>query len=106
MTKSILVGLTLGLSLCSCAQIPAADATSPSAPVADATSPEHCDASKATAAVGQPPTAEVQEQARAGAGAELVRVLKHDQPITKEFRVGRLNLVLDAQGLIASVNCS
>ena len=40
------------------------------------------------------------------AGAKVVRTLRHDQAITKEYRVGRLNLVLDASGRIASVNCS
>ncbi|MGH8027659.1 MAG: I78 family peptidase inhibitor [Pseudoxanthomonas sp.] len=99
--------LVLGLALSACAQVPAADNTaSPPAPVADPTAPAHCDASKALDAIGQAPTPETQEQARTSAGAETVRVLRHDQPITKEYRVGRLNLVLDAEGRIASINCS
>ena len=40
------------------------------------------------------------------ARAEVARVLRHNQPITKEFRMGRLNLVLDAEGRIARINCS
>ena len=97
MARSIILVPGLILSLSACAQIPA--------PVADA-APAHCDAGKAADAVGQLPTPETQERARTRAGAEVVRVLRHNQPITKEFRVGRLNLVLDAEGRIASVNCS
>jgi hypothetical protein len=94
------------LSLSACAQIPApAGTASPPAPVADATAPAHCDAGMASDVVGQLPTPETQERARTSAGAEVVRVLRHDQPITEEFSAGRLNLGLDAEGRIASVNC-
>ena len=107
MARSIVVVLGLILSLSACAQIPApADAASPPTSSAEATAPAHCDAGKASEAVGQLPTPETQERARTRAGAEVVRVLRHNQPITKEFRVGRLNLVLDAEGRIASINCS
>ena len=107
MARSIVLVPGLILSLSACAQIPAAaDTASPSTPDAAATVPAHCDAGKASEVVGQLPTPETQERARTRAGAEVVRVLRHNQPITKEFRVGRLNLVLDAEGRIASVNCS
>jgi hypothetical protein len=103
----LLVAPVLVLALSACAQVPASDsAAPPPAPAVDATSSAHCDAGKAADAVGQLPTPETQERARTDAGAEIVRVLRHDQPITKEFRMGRLNLVLDAEGKIASVNCS
>ena len=97
----LLVAPALAWALSACAQVPA-----PPAPAIDATSSAHCDAGKIADAVGQLPTPETQERARTAAGAEIVRVLRHNQPITKEFRVGRLNLVLDAEGKIASVNCS
>lgn len=108
MARSIVLVLGLILSLSACAQIPAAadTASSPTPAIANAAAPTHCDAGKASDAVGQLPTPETQERARTSAGAEVVRVLRHNQPITKEFRVGRLNLVLDAEGRIASVNCS
>jgi hypothetical protein len=107
MARSIVLVPSLILSLSACAQIPAPAVTpAPPAPVADATAPAHCTASQASDAVGQLPTPETQERARTRAGAEVVRVLRHNQPITKEFRVGRLNLVLDAEGRIASINCS
>ena len=107
MARLIVVVLGLILSMSACAQIPApADAASPPTSGAEVPAPAHCDASKASDAVGQLPTPETQERARTRAGAEMVRVLRHNQSITKEFRVGRLNLVLDAEGRIASVNCS
>ncbi|MDR6841723.1 I78 family peptidase inhibitor [Pseudoxanthomonas sacheonensis] len=107
MARSIVIVLSLILSLSACAQIPApADAASSPTSGAEAAAPAHCDAGKASDAVGQLPTPETQERARTSAGAEVVRVLRHNQPITKEFRVGRLNLVLDAEGRIARINCS
>jgi hypothetical protein len=103
----LLVAPALALALSACAQVPASDsAAAPPAPAVDATSSAHCDAGKVADAVGQLPTPETQERARTAAGAEIVRVLRHNQPITKEFRMGRLNLVLDAEGKIASINCS
>lgn len=94
----------LALSLGACAQT-SRPATAPTAPT-DGTAASPCEAGKASLALGQQPLPDVVEAARLAAGAEVVRVLRHDQTITKEFRVGRLNLVLDAQGRIASANCS
>lgn len=107
MARSIVIVPGLILSLSACAQIPVqADTAAPPTPVAGVAASAHCDAGRAADAVGQLPTPETQERARTRAGAEVVRVLRHNQPITKEFRVGRLNLVLDAAGRIASINCS
>ena len=107
MARSIVIVLGLILSLSACAQTPAPAGTAlPPDATATATALEHCDAGKASDVVRQLPTPETLEQARTSTGAEVVRVLRHNQPITKEFRVGRLNLVLDAEGRIASVNCS
>ena len=104
--SSMLSALVLSLALSACAQMPTAEApVAPPQALTDPASPSHCDAAQATAAIGQWPQAEVVEAARKAAGAEVVRTLHQGQPITKEFRVGRLNLVLDAQGRIASANC-
>jgi hypothetical protein len=102
----MLSAAALSLALSACAQTPTSEAAAvPPRPVTDPVSPSHCDAGKASAAIGQLPLAEVLETARLAAGAEVVRTLRQGQPITKEFRVGRLNLVLDAEGRIASANC-
>jgi hypothetical protein len=104
---SMFPALGLALALSACAQVPTsgAELAAPQ-PVTDPTSPSHCDAGKAAGAIGQLPLAEVVEAVRKATGAEVVRTLRLGQPITKEFRVGRLNLVLDAEGRIASANCS
>lgn len=106
MSRSMMVpALVATLGLSACAPTPASGAMEP-VPTTATPARNQCEASKASAAIGQSPSAEVVEQARVQAGAEIVRTLRHDQPITKEFRYGRLNLVLDAGGRIASVNCS
>jgi hypothetical protein len=99
--------LSLALGLSACAQLPASDGAA-GAPTAEAApaSASQCDAARASGAIGQLPLAGVVEAARKAAAAEVVRTLRQGQPITKEFRVGRLNLVLDAEGRIASANCS
>ena len=104
--------LLAAIACSACAQTPTPEASQPAPTPAPARAPgridpkAYCEASKAAAAIGQSPSAEVVEQARVQAGAKIVRTLRHDQPITKEYRIGRLNLVLDAGGRIASVNCS
>lgn len=104
--SSMLSAVALSLALSACAQAPTSEAAVvPSQPATDPTSPSHCDAGKVSDALGQLPLAEVVEAARKAAGAEVVRTLRQGQPISKEFRVGRLNLVLDTQGRIASANC-
>lgn len=65
----------------------------------------HCDANRVANAVGQIPTPELLEAARDGAGASQVRTLAHDQPVSSSFRAEQLNLVLDTEGRIGSVNC-
>lgn len=105
--SSMLSAMVMSFAVSACAQAPFSEAAAgPPQPVADPALPAHCDAAKVTAAIGQRPQAEVVEAARIAAGAEVVRTLRQGQPITKEFRVGRLNLVLDADGRIASANCS
>ncbi|KAF1716680.1 hypothetical protein CSC74_07240 [Pseudoxanthomonas yeongjuensis] len=108
MSRSLMLSaIVLSLALSACAQAPTSEAAAvPPQPATDPASPSHCDAGKASDAIGQLPSAVVVEAARKAAGAEVVRTLRQGQPITKEFRVGRLNLVLDAEGRIASANCS
>ncbi len=107
--STLVLALSLSLAVPACAQAPttgAATAVAPPKAAVNPASPLHCDADKAANAIGQLPLAEVVEAARQAAGAEVVRTLRQGQPITKEFRVGRLNLMLDAEGRIASAHCS
>lgn len=64
-----------------------------------------CDANRVANAVGRRPTPELLEAARAGAGATRVRTLAHDAPVSSNHRSEQLNLVLDTEGRIGSVNC-
>ncbi|MEO8367137.1 MAG: I78 family peptidase inhibitor [Pseudoxanthomonas sp.] len=100
-----IVAAILYLAVGACAQAPVSVTATPQAADQPA-SPAHCDATNVTAAVGRLPSVEVVEAARKDAGAEVVRTLRPGQAITREFRIGRLNLVLDAEGRIASAHCS
>ena len=64
-----------------------------------------CDDSQAQWAVGKTPTEAKVEQARADSGAESVRTLKPDQMVTMDFNDKRLNLDLDAAGVVTAVRC-
>lgn len=66
---------------------------------------ESCDAEAARRFVGQAATEAVVEQARAAAGARSARTLKPGQVVTMEYRAGRLNLDVDADGVITDVRC-
>ena len=64
-----------------------------------------CDAAPAQRFIGQQGTASVIEKARNAAGATTARVLHPNQATTMEFNHERLNLLINDQGRITSVNC-
>ncbi len=64
-----------------------------------------CNAQPAQSVVGQSSTASVVEWARARSGAQMARILRPGQIITKEFNAQRLNLEVDANGRIQAVRC-
>ncbi|MDR6212453.1 I78 family peptidase inhibitor [Paracidovorax wautersii] len=64
-----------------------------------------CDAQGAKGLVGQNSTAKVVEDARVRSGAQMARVLRPGQMITKEFDAQRLNLEVDGTGRITAVRC-
>ncbi|MBU0891762.1 MAG: proteinase inhibitor I78 [Gammaproteobacteria bacterium] len=78
------------------ASSPSATAPAPAAP---------CNAQPAQSAVGQNSTASVMESARVRSGAQMARILRPGQMITKEFNAQRLNLEVDANGRILAVRC-
>lgn len=107
--------LTLALSACSAqldeqeqasaqASQRAAAAAQP-APVATEISAGACDESQAQWAIGKAITKAEVEQARQDAGAQSVRSLKPDQAATMDFNDKRLNLDLDAKGVVTAVRC-
>ena len=76
-------------------------------PATPATPPPQrgCDPEAARSVVGQVATAEVVEQARSAAGAEIARTLKPGQMVTMEFHASRLNIDVDAGNTITNVRC-
>lgn len=97
--------LALGAALTGCAshgQTPAL----PGSPPASAPAPvAACNAQPAQFAVGQNSTASIMESARVRSGAQMARILRPGQMVTKEFNAQRLNLQVDANGRILAVSC-
>ena len=117
-TLALMTATALALALAACngpapeeqdqaldqAQQAAAEAA---APAPDAATPPagSCDASQVQGLVGQPYSDAVGEQARQDAGAEKVRTLKPNQPITMEYLGERLNIEVDENNLVSGVRC-
>ena len=72
---------------------------------ASAASDARCNAAAAHFAIGKEPSEDLVETARRQAGAHRVRVIRHDQMVTKEYLVGRLNLLLEESGRVREVQC-
>jgi hypothetical protein len=75
------------------------------APPEPATAAAACDDSQAQWAIGKKVTDAEVEQARKDSGAQTARTLKPNQPVTLEFNAERLNLDLDAAGLVTAIRC-
>lgn len=106
MVGKILTLLAWGavLALPACAQGPAAPLTGQRE---DSATPRNaCQATPAVKAiVGRRATPELLENARAQAGARLLRVVGPDEMVTQEFNASRLTVLLDAQGRVAQASC-
>ena len=105
-------GALLALSACSGSGAPAGDARSATSsppdiqPVVNGQPPrERCDAQAAQSFVGQAFGADTLEQARAAASAIEARMLRPDSVVSKEYKVGRLNVVVGADNRITRVHC-
>lgn len=85
----------------------AAEAAATPAPEGAVAAPPvgNCDASQVQGLVGQTFTDTLLEQAKQDAGANAVRVLKPDQPVTMEFLGERLNIEVDEKDVISDVRC-
>ncbi len=64
-----------------------------------------CDAARAQGVLGQRATPQQAQTARAQAGARRLRVIGHDDSVTKEYDSSRLNLQLDEGGRVVQVYC-
>ncbi|TFY96866.1 I78 family peptidase inhibitor [Ramlibacter rhizophilus] len=81
------------------------NSTMPSEPAQPRDSAAACDAAAAQFAVGQQPLPSLATTARRQAGATTVRVIGHNEMVTKEYLPTRLNLHLDARGNVERVSC-
>ena len=87
-------------------QSPSPSSSSSAAGSAPASAPAApCNAQAAQFAVGQNSTASVMESARVRSGAQMARILRPGQIITKEFDAQRLNLEVDGNGRIIAARC-
>ncbi len=66
---------------------------------------DRCNAELANAAIGKAATAQVVEQARIDARADIARVLRPGQVVTMEFRAGRLNVDVNERNAIIGLRC-
>ena len=64
-----------------------------------------CDASLAQGVLGLSVTPQAAQAVRLQAGARTVRLIGHDQIISKEFKATRLSLQLDARGQVVRAFC-
>lgn len=100
-TPSFLAALATAGLLAACAQPPTQPAPSP----APAPSTGSCNAAGAQFAIGQVATANLVEQARQRAGAEMARTLRPGQVVTMEYNGSRLNLRVDEAHRVVGVTC-
>ena len=103
-----LATVTAVIAMTACSGYGTAPGASSSTPPAASTPPpamSQCNAQPAQFAVGQNSTSSVMESARARSGAQMARILRPGQMITKEFDAQRLNLEVDGAGKIIAVRC-
>ncbi len=79
---------------------PPGTGSAPAAPTADV-----CNAQGAQFAVGKTAGASVVEEARQRSGSYMARVLRPGQMVTMEFNAQRLNLDVNAAGVVTRVRC-
>lgn len=87
------------LSACAAPQAPVGQPARPIEPA------QTCQAQPASAAVGQTATARVVEQARQQSGSRMARVIRPGQAVTMEYSGDRLNIDVNAAGVVTRVRC-
>ena len=88
-----------------CLALSTAACTTMTADAPPAMGPEKCDAQPAQGLIGRPASAELAAEAQRLSGAEMVRWLQPGQAVTMEYRQGRLNIMLDKDNRVESINC-
>lgn len=102
------------LLLGGCASEPTAPASSPAPaasvdvtdiPAKPAGAHHGCDSSAVAGLRGKPADAAVLEQARKRAGALQARLIGPDDMVTLDYNSQRLNLGVDARGVVQTISC-
>lgn len=100
MTRTLpLSTLLIATLLVGCASSP--DKGEPAAAKGDG----RCDAEPVQHLVDKRITTEMAEEARAEAGAELLRVTQPNQPVTMDYNPRRLNIDIDEDDTIIRLSC-
>jgi hypothetical protein len=101
MTRIVLpIAAAFTLSLSACATVPNANTGGPLPPSA-----MQCDASGASWAIGQSPTAEIVERIRVDTHSRIARVLRPGQVVTMEFSGERVSVNVNEREAIVGVTC-
>lgn len=87
------------------AALAATGCTTLAADMPHAVPPEKCDAQPAQSLIGRQATAALAAEAQRLSGAETVRWLQPGQAVTMEYRYNRLNILLDKDNRVESINC-
>ena len=110
MTRTLIFGAVLAATaLAGCAsgtQSAGADASAPASMPSSYSDGQQCNADLAESAVGQKAGPDMLESYRDKAGAKQARILRPRDVITMEYNAERLNLRVDEQDMVISVNCS
>jgi hypothetical protein len=108
--RSLLVAPWL-LVFCSCSNpsggsaASSAPVTTPTTPAAPADPDKACQGEPVQHVVGSPYTPELGEKVRELSGSTVVRVLHPGEVVTMEFRFDRVNITVDATGVVTQVTC-
>ncbi|MDW5443189.1 I78 family peptidase inhibitor [Polaromonas sp. SM01] len=101
--KLILGSAALAVALIGCTT-PGTPATG-TGPAAGGASDGLCNAQGAQFTIGKAAGASVVESARQRSGSYMARVLRPNQAVTMDFNAQRLNLEVDAAGVIKAARC-
>ena len=108
MTRTLFIGAVLAAAtLAGCAGgTPGTGSAASVAATTSGTDGRDCNADRAESAVGQKANSEMLDTYRKQADAQLARILRPRDVITMEYNPQRLNLRVDEQDMVISVNCS
>lgn len=98
-------GFALGLVAFGLAACAPTKPLQPDSPGPQITGDGACHADKVAWAVGQPANQEVMGRVWRESGAGLIRPIAPDQAVTRDYKPDRINVNVDHNNVITSVNC-